>query len=173
MAIEEASFHARTGRRQVETIGVAISSAGAKSPWGSEPLWPAFGGAMGAPGRPAGRYCARRPPAPPPRGLPRPNKAAGKFDLRMPTEGLPLQIAVKYETPASVGPPKWPLRRPDPPPLAVSTPSGGQHRRSALLGDEWVLLFFFRFTWLSPTGEPSAAHPITAEAGPGPNKDET
>ena len=40
---------ARTGRRQVWTIGVAIGSAGARSPWGSGPLRPAFGGAMGAP----------------------------------------------------------------------------------------------------------------------------
>ena len=37
----------------------------------------------------------------------------------MPTEGPPLQTAVKYETPASVRPPKWPLWRSDPPPLTV------------------------------------------------------
>ena len=67
---------------------------------------------------------------PPPGGLTRhakfriaqgPTKVgtAGKCDLCMPTEGPPLQTAVKYETPASVRPQKWPLWRSDSPPPTV------------------------------------------------------
>ena len=92
-------------------------------------LWGCNGGPQGG-----GRAILRsRSASPPPRGLTRhakfriaqrPTKArnAGKFDLYMPTEGPPLQTAVKSETPASVRPPKWPLWRSDSPPPTACRP---------------------------------------------------
>ena len=40
------------------------------------------------------------------------------------TEGPSLQTAVKYETPASARPPKWPLWQYSSPPLTVGSPEG-------------------------------------------------